>query len=63
ESVKGYQKNKHELDETIIEEISNRWQLTIQRWGYGRVKRVAKRVERKGTRLEKQSERKEKRSE
>ncbi len=63
ESVKGYKKNKHELDEKIIEKISNRWQLTVQKWGYGRVERVAKRVERKGTRLEKRFERKEKRSE
>lgn len=63
ESVKGYKKNKHELDETVIEKISSRWQFTVQRWGYSRIERVVKRIERKGTRLEKRSERKEKRPE
>ncbi len=33
ESIKGYKINKHKLDETIIEKISNRWQLTVQKWG------------------------------
>ena len=63
ESVKGYKKNKHILDEKIEKKISSRWQLTLNRWGYGRVERTAKRLERKGLRIEKRTERKEKNSE
>jgi hypothetical protein len=35
DSLKGYQKNKFDLSEEMVERLKKEWAFTIDRWGYG----------------------------
>jgi hypothetical protein len=55
-SNKTYKRNKFTLDETLRLKIKERWNLTLEKWGYNRIGRVTKRLEHRGTKREKRAE-------
>ncbi|MFW9924598.1 MAG: sulfotransferase [Candidatus Thorarchaeota archaeon] len=49
-TTKNYKRNEHQIDENLKLKINERWHATIEKWGYNRIEKVAKRIERIGSR-------------